>query len=211
MPIPTVRCRPDGSETDRAEMARDGFCPRLPVRRPRDPRLRDQSVRAAGAVLPAHPRALRALRQPRHKSHRPRRCESQGGKGHGRQRRQLGSAPYGERIFGFYGETASLTLIGARRRIPFALGDHQRGQLARHAGERRIRTAQLSMKRARGKTTFFLKVEIEVECDACAHRTGRLSPARTTRVLSRSAGSTAALSSVGYGTKKRPPRAWTRR
>jgi hypothetical protein len=68
-----------------------------------------------------------------------------------------------EPIFRLYGETASLTLIGGRRRIPLALGDHRRGQLARP--ERRIRGARLSMKRARGKTAFFLKVGIDVECD----------------------------------------------
>jgi putative transposase len=51
-------------------------------------------------------------------------------------------------------------LIGGRR------GDHQRAQLARHAGERRIRAAQLSMKRAGDTTTFFLNVQVEVECDA---------------------------------------------
>jgi putative transposase len=76
-----------------------------------------------------------------------------------------GSVLDDERIFCLYGETASLTLIGGRRRIPPALGDHRRGQLARPAGKRRIRGAHLSMKRARGKTTFFLKVQIEVECD----------------------------------------------
>jgi hypothetical protein len=81
---------------------------------------------------------------------------------------------YDERIFCLYGETASLTLIGGRRRIPLALGDHQRAQLARHAGERRIRAAQLSMQRARGKTTFFLNVQIEVACDARVSSAGRL-------------------------------------
>jgi putative transposase len=76
-----------------------------------------------------------------------------------------GSVQDDEPIFCLYGETASLTLIAGRRRIPLALGDHQRGQLARPAGERRTRGAHLSMKRARGKTTFFLKLQIEVECD----------------------------------------------
>lgn len=75
-----------------------------------------------------------------------------------------GSVQYDERIFRLYGETASLTIIGGRRRIPLALGDYQREQLARHAGKRRIRSAQLSMKRARGKTMFFLNIQIEVEC-----------------------------------------------
>ena len=77
-----------------------------------------------------------------------------------------GSVQYDERIFCLYGETASLTLLGGRRRILLALCDHHREQLARHAGERRLRAAQLSMKRARGKTTFFLNVQIEVACAA---------------------------------------------
>jgi putative transposase len=76
-----------------------------------------------------------------------------------------GSVQDDEPIFCPYGETASLTLIGGRRRIPLALGDHRRGQLARPAGERRIRGAHVSMKRARSKTAFFLKLQIEVECD----------------------------------------------
>jgi hypothetical protein len=47
-----------------------GICPGLPVRRPRDPRLRDQYVQVACTV--GNPRALWALRQPGHKSHCPR-------------------------------------------------------------------------------------------------------------------------------------------
>jgi hypothetical protein len=68
---------------------------------------------------------------------------------------------YDARIFCLYDETASLILRGGRRRVPLALGNYHREQLARHAGARRIRSAQLSMKRAvRGKTTFFLNVQI---------------------------------------------------
>ena len=75
-----------------------------------------------------------------------------------------GSVQYDERIFCLYDETASLTLVSGRKRIPLILSDYQRQQLARHAGERRIRSAQLSMRRARGKATFFLNIQIGVEC-----------------------------------------------
>jgi hypothetical protein len=73
MQILTVRCKLDGSKTATIEAFG------LPVRRPRDPRLRDQYVQVACTVLPGNPRALRALRQPGHKSHCPRHWSKPGG------------------------------------------------------------------------------------------------------------------------------------
>jgi IS605 OrfB family transposase len=75
-----------------------------------------------------------------------------------------GAVQYDERTFCLYGEVASLTLVGARRRVPLALSDYDRAQLARHAGQRRIRSAQLVMRRSRRTTSFFLNVQIEVAC-----------------------------------------------
>nr|NKR04344.1 transposase [Escherichia coli] len=57
------------------------------------------------------------------------------------------SVQYDERTFRLFDEAASLTLNGGRRRIALALGAQQRTQLARHRGERRIRSAQLVVRR----------------------------------------------------------------
>lgn len=74
------------------------------------------------------------------------------------------SVQYDERTFQMFDGQASLTLIGGRRRVPLALGVHQRAQLARHAGARRIRSAQLVERRGRRTTSFYLNVQIEVAC-----------------------------------------------
>lgn len=88
-----------------------------------------------------------------------------------------GSVQFDERTFCLYGETASLTLLNGRRRIPLVLGDYQRNQLVRHIGaeyarkdtgevaNRRIRSAQLNARRSRkGRMEIYLNIQIEVAC-----------------------------------------------
>jgi IS605 OrfB family transposase len=77
-----------------------------------------------------------------------------------------GSVQLDERTFCLYGEVASVTVLNGRRRIPLALGDFQRAQLARHGGERRIRSAQLTARRRKGRTEYGLNIQIEVACAA---------------------------------------------
>jgi putative transposase len=74
------------------------------------------------------------------------------------------SVQYDERTFRMFEGQASLTMVGGRRRVPLALGAHQRAQLARHAGTRRIRSAQLVERRGRRTTSFYLNVQVEVAC-----------------------------------------------
>jgi hypothetical protein len=76
-----------------------------------------------------------------------------------------GSIQFDERTFCLYGEVASMTLVNGRRRVALILGIYQREQLARHAGRRRIRSAQLNARRSRrGRVEIYLNIEIEVAC-----------------------------------------------
>ncbi|GJD81763.1 RNA-guided endonuclease InsQ/TnpB family protein [Methylobacterium gregans] len=74
------------------------------------------------------------------------------------------SVQYDERTFRMFDGEASLTLVGGRRRVSMSLGAHQRAQLARHAGARRIRSAQLVERRGRRTTSFYLNVQVEAAC-----------------------------------------------
>ena len=149
MQILTVRCKLDGSETDRAEMAATvaafARACRSVARETPDfvtskYALQAQCYRAIRARFGLS--ANLAIRAIARVAANRKAAKATGGSV---DNYRDGSVQYDERIFCLYGETASLTLIGGRRRIRLALGDHQKAQLARHAGERRIRAAQLSM------------------------------------------------------------------
>jgi putative transposase len=170
MQVLTVRCKLDGSDADRAAMAAtvEAFakaCRYLARETPNDITHKyELQTRCYRPIrerfgLPAN-LAIRAIARVA-----ANRKAAKATRGRVDDYRN-GSVQYDERIFCLYGETASLSLVGGRRRIPLALGDYQREQIARHSGKRRTRAAQLSMKRARGKITFFLNVQIEVECDS---------------------------------------------
>jgi IS605 OrfB family transposase len=170
MQMLTVRCKLDGSDADRAEMAAtvEAFAQACRyVARETPHTVTNKYKLQAPCYRPIRERfglsANLAIRAIARVAANRKAAKATGGSV---DNYRGGSVQYDERTFCLYGETAGLTLVGGRRRIPLALGTYQREQLARHAGERRIRAAQLSMKRAaRGKTTFFLNVQIEVECD----------------------------------------------
>jgi putative transposase len=140
MPILTVRCKLDGSKTDRAEMAATV----------------EASARACRSVARETPDFVTSQYELQAQSYRAMRerfglsanlalrarkaAKATGGS---LDNYRDGSVQDDEPIFCLCGETASLTLIAGRRRIPLALGDHRRGQFARPAGERRIRGAPL--------------------------------------------------------------------
>jgi putative transposase len=171
MQILTVRCKLDGSDAHRAEMAAtvEAFAQACRY-------VARQTPKAVTSKYELQARCYRSVREhfglsanlairaiARVAANR-KAAKATGGSA---DNYRGGSVQYDARIFRLYDETASLTLVGGRRRVPLALGNYQREQLARHAGARRIRSAQLSMKRAaRGKTTFFLNIQIEVDCDA---------------------------------------------
>lgn len=170
MQILTVRCKLEGSDADRAAMAAtvEAFAQacRYIARETPDSATSKYSLQAQ-CYLPIRQQfglsANLAIRAIARVAANRKAAKATGGRV---DNYRDGSVQYDERIFCLYGGEASLTLVGGRRRIPLALGDYQRAQLSRHAGKRRIRSAQLSMKRVRGKTTFFLNVQIEVACDA---------------------------------------------
>jgi hypothetical protein len=87
----TVRCKLDGSDAQRAEMAAtvEAFAQACRYVARETPQAVTSKYELQAQCYPVDPRAFRALCQPRNKGNRPRRCESQGGKGHRRKRRQL--------------------------------------------------------------------------------------------------------------------------
>lgn len=168
MQVLTVRCKLAGSDEDRAAMAATvsafaaacRFVARAtPSSLVNEARLREAAYRTLreGYGLSAN-LAQQAISRV---SANRKAAKTSGG---GVARSRDGSVQYDERTFCLYGETASLTLVGGRRRVPLALSEYDRAQLVRHAGARRIRSAQLVMRRSRRAVSFFLNIQIEVAC-----------------------------------------------
>jgi hypothetical protein len=116
--------------------------------------------------LPADPRAVRSVRQPRPKAIRRVASNRKAARHTGRKVRDYdaSSVQYDERTFSLKGDIASLTVLGGRRKFRLVLGDWQREMLARHAGNRRIRSAQLCVRRSKGRSVLYLNMQIEVAC-----------------------------------------------
>ena len=138
MQILTVRCKLAGSDEDRAAMAATiaafaAACRFVARETPRslvnETRLREATYRS---VRERYGLSANLAQQAIARVAANRKAAKAGG---GRvMGYRDGAVQYDERTFCLYGEVASLTLVGARRRVPLALSDYDRAQLARHAG-----------------------------------------------------------------------------